>query len=130
MLNENTFEVKEVIKTLEDGSVTMFSDGLHVGAIVPSKDDGFVARTVWMETANVTWDTFIDLNLRLVKKSLEVSGPCPWDNESTPRSIVTGIDEDVVTICAGKDFALLRTQHGRVIHGAINKNHLMTRFKC
>jgi len=42
VLDENTFEQKESIKTMEDGSVTMFSDGVHIGAIVPSKDASFL----------------------------------------------------------------------------------------
>lgn len=94
----------------------MFSDGVHLGAIFPSKEDGFVARTVWMDSAHVAWDSFLDLNLRLVKRSLEACGPCPWDNETCPRSITTGLDEEVGTVCAGKDFALLRTQHGRILY--------------
>jgi hypothetical protein len=56
-----------------------------------------------METASMSWDSFFEVNLRLVKKSLEVSGPCPWDNETGSRPIVTGIDDEVASICAGYD---------------------------
>jgi len=69
----------------------------------------------------MSWDSFFEVNLRLVKKSLEASGPCPWDNDSCIRPIVTGIDDDVSSICAGKDFALLRTQHGRVRIKTVSK---------
>lgn len=73
-----------------------------------------MARTVWIDSSAASLDSFFEINLRLVRKSVEVAGPCPWDNETNLRPVVTGVDEDVVTISAGKDFALLRTQHGRV----------------
>lgn len=59
-------------------------------------------------------ETINEFNLRLVRKSVEVAGPCPWDGETGLRPVVTGVDDDVASVTSGKDFALLRTHNGRV----------------
>ena len=75
--------------------------------------DGFLVRTMSNETFDPKSYTN-EFNIRLVRKSVAVSGPGPWDTETDLRPIVTGVDEDVAFLTSGKDFALLRTQHGRV----------------
>jgi len=64
--------------------------------------------------SQLSTEAFSELTLKLVRKSVEAAGICPWDGDTYLRPVVTGVDDDVAFITAGKDFALLRTQHGRV----------------
>ncbi|CAG7827585.1 unnamed protein product [Allacma fusca] len=114
VIDEETLQITASI-IVPDGKVfTMFSDGINIGMILSTKEEGFLVRT--MSASSGSMDILNEFNLRLVRKSVEVAGPCPWDGENGLRPINTGVDDDVASITSGKDFALLRTQHGRILY--------------
>ncbi|XP_044762914.1 E3 ubiquitin-protein ligase MYCBP2 [Coccinella septempunctata] len=94
-------------------SAVVFSDGEYLGTISPSKDDGFVIR---MLNQNVLPASVIsELPLKLARKCVEVLGTSSFEDEGLSHTVNTGTDEEIATICAGKEFGLIRTVSGKVL---------------
>lgn len=55
-----------------------------------------------------------ELPLKLARKCVEAFGVAAFEEEASPQSISTGLDEEIATICVGKEFGLIRTTSGKV----------------
>lgn len=57
-----------------------------------------------------------ELPLKLARKCVDVFGIAAFEEEASAQSINTGMDEDIASICMGKEFGLIRTVTGKVEH--------------
>lgn len=57
-----------------------------------------------------------ELPLKLARKCIDVFGASSFDEDIGIHTVISGIgsDDEIATICAGKEFALLRTVTGKV----------------
>lgn len=55
-----------------------------------------------------------ELPLKLARKCVDSLGMAPYEEEGQYNAINPGNDEEVVSVCAGKDFGLVRTNSGKV----------------
>ncbi|KAK4298747.1 hypothetical protein Pmani_028926 [Petrolisthes manimaculis] len=86
-----------------------FSDGINIGHISPDREDGFVVRTY--NPLVKPMPLVNELGLSLAVKCIQtLGGP---EQQST---LLTGLDEDIITVGAGKEFTLVRTVTGRVYY--------------
>ncbi|CAG9838820.1 unnamed protein product [Diabrotica balteata] len=98
-----------------DSSATVvFSDGDYLGVISPAKDDGFVVR---MLNQNISPASLVsELPLKLARKCVDVFGVSSFDEENGTYTVNTGSEEEIITICTGKEFGLIRTITGKVLY--------------
>lgn len=61
-----------------------------------------------------------ELPLKLARKCVDVFGIAPFEEEGAAQAVNTGTDDEIATICAGKEFGLIRTQSGKVLHQLFN----------
>nr|CAH7734761.1 unnamed protein product [Callosobruchus chinensis] len=95
-------------------STVVFSDGEYLGVISPAKDDGFVVR---MLNQNLSPASLVsELPLKLARKCVDVLGVSPFDEEIGTYTVNTGSEEEIASICAGKEFGLLKTVTGKVYY--------------
>lgn len=52
--------------------------------------------------------------LKLARKCVDVFGYAVFDEEQTTHTLNPGCDDEIVTVTAGKEFALLKTVSGKV----------------
>ncbi|KAJ8937054.1 hypothetical protein NQ314_012048 [Rhamnusium bicolor] len=95
-------------------SSVIFSDGDYLGIISPAKDDGFVVRMLNQNASPAS--VVSELPLKLARKCVEVLGVASFEEEIGSYTVNTGNEEEVATICAGKDFGLIRTVMGKVLY--------------
>ena len=114
----DTMSLKPIqILTLEGegyGPHVMFSDGTHLGHVAAANDDSFVVR-VFDPTRN-PMPLLSEIPLKLARKCLDVIGASAFDNESEIHTLITGYEDDTVSITAAKEFALIRTSSGKVLY--------------
>lgn len=55
-----------------------------------------------------------ELPLKLARKCVDVLGVAPFEEEGVAHTVNTGMDEEIATICSGKEFGLIRTNSGKV----------------
>ncbi|CAL4118247.1 unnamed protein product, partial [Meganyctiphanes norvegica] len=87
-----------------------FSDGINIGHVSPDKDDGFIVRTY--NPLVKPMPLVNEFNLSLAIRCIQVLGG-PDQHQTT---LATGLDEDITSVGAGKDFTLVRTATGRVYY--------------
>lgn len=56
-----------------------------------------------------------ELPLKLARKCVDVLGVSSFDEEIGTYTVSTGNEEEIATICAGKEFGLIRTVTGKVV---------------
>ncbi|KAL3283879.1 hypothetical protein HHI36_018048 [Cryptolaemus montrouzieri] len=100
------------LHTRDAVSSVVFSDGDYLGTISPAKDDGFVIRMLNQNT--VPASLVSELPLKLARKCVDVLGIAPFEDEGLSHTVNTGNDEEIASICAGKEFGLIRTVSGKV----------------
>lgn len=86
-----------------------FSDGINIGHISPDREDGFVVRTY--NPLVKPMPLVNELNLSLAIRCIQTLGGL-----EPPTSLSTGLDEDILTVAAGKDFTLVRTVGGKIYY--------------
>lgn len=111
----------------------IFSDGDFLGTISSAKDvylkhfeislyhneyfetqDGFVVRLL---NQNVSPASLVnELPLKLARKCIEALGSAPFEEEVNSNSIAISSEEEIVSVCAGKEFGLVRTVSGKVFY--------------
>lgn len=111
------------------------SDLEHLILITSTKDDCFVIRTLKppppapaTSSSSYLMPVIQELTIKLAHKCLTVCGGFGngiFDNIQLPsnsepklhymRSIISGEVEDVVNVCAGKDFSVIQTLNGKVL---------------
>ncbi|KAL1517024.1 hypothetical protein ABEB36_000844 [Hypothenemus hampei] len=96
------------------GASVIFSDGEFLGTISAAKDDGFVVRLLNQNTAPASLVS--ELPLKLARKCVECLGQSPFEEEGNSYPINVNVEEEVATVCSGKDFGLLRTVTGKVFY--------------
>lgn len=118
------------LHTRDAAASIIFSDGEYLGTISPARDvplskttnrisfqqflfqDGFVVR---MLNQNVVPAALVtELPLKLARKCVEAFGVAAFEEEASPQGISTGLDEEIASICVGKEFGLSRTTSGKV----------------
>ncbi|KAF6200667.1 hypothetical protein GE061_005110 [Apolygus lucorum] len=110
IIDRETLEAKEVGKI--EASGVMFSDGENLGIVAPSKDDGFVVRTI---NPSTTPPSFIsELPLKLARKCLVAFGYAAFDEDTALHNLNSGVEEETATVVSGKEFSLIRTTAGKV----------------
>lgn len=57
-----------------------------------------------------------ELPLKLARKCIEAFGVAAFEEEASPQAITTGLDEEVASVCIGKEFGLIRTTSGKVLY--------------
>ncbi|XP_017786826.1 PREDICTED: E3 ubiquitin-protein ligase MYCBP2-like isoform X2 [Nicrophorus vespilloides] len=92
----------------------VFSDGEHLGTISPAKDDGFVVRM--LNHTTVPASLALELPLKLARKCIDVLGTAPFEEEPQFHTVNSCNDEEIATICAGKEFGLIKTVNGKVMY--------------
>lgn len=90
----------------------VFSDGNHLGTISPAKEDGFVVRL--FNHKIIPASLHCELPLKLTRKCAEAIGTSSFEEDGIVNSINIGTDDEIATICAGKEFGLIRTTSGRL----------------
>lgn len=55
-----------------------------------------------------------ELPLKLARKCVDVLGTAAFEDEGLSHTVNTGTDDEIATICAGKEFGLIRTVSGKV----------------
>ncbi|XP_069950165.1 E3 ubiquitin-protein ligase MYCBP2 isoform X3 [Cherax quadricarinatus] len=86
-----------------------FSDGINIGHISPDREDGFVVRTYNPLVKPMPLVNELSLNLAI--KCIQILG-----GPEQHSTLSAGLDEDIVTVAAGKDFTLVRTLGGRIYY--------------
>ncbi|XP_056648043.1 E3 ubiquitin-protein ligase MYCBP2 isoform X1 [Diorhabda sublineata] len=98
----------------DSSSNVVFSDGDYLGVISPAKDDGFVVR---MLNQNMSPAALVsELPLKLARKCVDAFGVSSFDEENGTYTVNTGGEEEIATICTGKEFGLIRTISGKVLY--------------
>ncbi|XP_074033015.1 MYC binding protein highwire isoform X2 [Leptinotarsa decemlineata] len=98
-----------------DSSATVvFSDGDYLGVISPAKDDGFVVRMLNQNTSPASLVS--ELPLKLARKCVDVFGLSSFDEEIGTYTVNTGSEEEIASICTGKEFGLIRTVTGKILY--------------
>ncbi|XP_076446720.1 E3 ubiquitin-protein ligase MYCBP2-like isoform X7 [Babylonia areolata] len=97
------------------GPSLLFSDGDNIGQIAPAKEqDSFVVRTFSPQASPMK--LLNEIPLKLTRKCLDMFGSNPAvDGDFTRKTVVTGFDEDTLTMSSGKDFSLIKTVGGKVL---------------
>lgn len=57
-----------------------------------------------------------ELPLKLARKCVETFGAAPFEDEGSHQGINTGLDEEITSVCMGKEFGLVRTTSGKVLY--------------
>ncbi|KAK9309341.1 hypothetical protein QLX08_000965 [Tetragonisca angustula] len=116
IIDAETLSVTEiaVLEGRDWSSSVMFSDGECLGMITAGKDDGFVVRTINTLSNPVTVAS--ELPLKLARKCVDVFGYAAFDEEQTTHTLNPGCDDEIATVTAGKEFALLKTVSGKVLY--------------
>ncbi|XP_050301011.1 E3 ubiquitin-protein ligase MYCBP2 isoform X2 [Anthonomus grandis grandis] len=91
----------------------IFSDGEYLGTISAAKDDGFVVRLLNQNTSPAS--LISELPLKLARKCVDALGHAPYEEEQSSYTISITTEEEVASVCAGKDFGLLKTVTGKVL---------------
>ncbi|XP_060534839.1 E3 ubiquitin-protein ligase MYCBP2 isoform X2 [Cylas formicarius] len=102
------------LQSRDVGSSVIFSDGENLGTISTAKDDGFVVRLLNQNT--VPASQLSELPLKLARKCVDVLGYAPFEDECGSYTINLNTEEEVSTICIGKEFGLLRSVTGKVMY--------------
>lgn len=55
-----------------------------------------------------------ELPLKLARKCVEAFGVAAFEEEPSPQGISTGLEEEIASVCMGKEFGLIRTISGKV----------------
>ncbi|CAH1132864.1 unnamed protein product [Ceutorhynchus assimilis] len=92
----------------------IFSDGEYLGTISAAKDDGFVVRVLNQNTSPAA--LISELPLKLARKCVDALGYASFEEEANSYTINLNTEEEVASVCAGKDFGLLRTVTGKVLY--------------
>ncbi|KAF5304147.1 hypothetical protein FQA39_LY01932 [Lamprigera yunnana] len=92
----------------------VFSDGELLGTISPTKDDGFVVRLLNPKTIPASLVT--EIPLKLARKCVDALGVSSYENDEMTHTVNVGNEEEIATICGGKEFGLLRTTSGKVFY--------------
>ncbi|XP_076623337.1 MYC binding protein highwire isoform X2 [Colletes latitarsis] len=103
-----------VLEGRDWSSSVMFSDGECLGMITAGKDDGFVVRTINTLSNPVTVAS--ELPLKLARKCVDVFGYAAFDEEQVVHTLNPGCDDEIATVTAGKEFAVLKTVSGKVLY--------------
>ncbi|CAK9797457.1 E3 ubiquitin-protein ligase MYCBP2 [Anthophora quadrimaculata] len=116
IIDAETLAVTEiaVLEGRDWSSSVMFSDGECLGMITAGKDDGFVVRTINTLSNPVTVAS--ELPLKLARKCVDVFGYAAFDEEQTAHTLNPGCDDEIVSVTAGKEFALLKTVSGKILY--------------
>ncbi|XP_017880442.1 E3 ubiquitin-protein ligase MYCBP2-like [Ceratina calcarata] len=116
IIDAETLTVTEiaVLEGRDWSSSVMFSDGECLGMITAGKDDGFVVRTINTLSNPVTVAS--ELPLKLARKCVDVFGYATFDEEQAVHTLNSGCDDEIMTVTAGKEFALLKTVSGKVLY--------------
>lgn len=56
-----------------------------------------------------------ELPLKLARKCVDVLGGAVFEDEIGSHTVNTGNEEEIATICAGKEFGLIKTTSGKVL---------------
>ncbi|XP_014287849.1 E3 ubiquitin-protein ligase MYCBP2 isoform X3 [Halyomorpha halys] len=110
-INRDNLSVKEVGRV--DCPGVMFSDGDHLGIVTPSKEDGFVVRSINPSTTPFTYIN--ELPLKLARKCVVAFGYAVFDEETSLHDLNTGVEEETSSVVSGKEFSLIRTTTGKVL---------------
>ncbi|CAB0004103.1 unnamed protein product [Nesidiocoris tenuis] len=110
VIDRDTLEAKEVGKIEAPG--VMFSDGENLGIVAPTKDDGFVVRTINPSSSPPSFIS--ELPLKLARKCLVAFGYAAFDEETSLHPLNSGVEEETANIVSGKEFSLIRTTAGKV----------------
>lgn len=76
--------------------------------------DGFVVRMLNQNT--IPASLISELPLKLARKCVDALGVAPFEEDGVSNTINTGTDDEIATICAGKEFGLIRTTSGKVLY--------------
>lgn len=76
--------------------------------------DGFVVRLLNQNTAPAVLVS--ELPLKLARKCVDSLGYASFEEEANSYTININTEEEVATVCAGKEFGLLRTVTGKVLY--------------
>ncbi|XP_024084698.1 E3 ubiquitin-protein ligase MYCBP2 isoform X3 [Cimex lectularius] len=109
-VNSETLEVKEVGKI--DSPGVMFSDGENLGIVTPTKEDGFVVRSV--NPSSLPLNFVSELPLKLARKCVVAFGYAMFDEETSLHNLNSGVEEETASIVSGKEFSLIRTTAGKL----------------
>lgn len=84
----------------------------YIFFIVIFWQDGFVVRIINTLSNSVTVAS--ELPLKLARKCVDVFGYAAFDEEQTTHTLNPGCDDEIATVTAGKEFALIKTVSGKV----------------
>ncbi|XP_052283534.1 E3 ubiquitin-protein ligase MYCBP2-like isoform X2 [Dreissena polymorpha] len=116
-INTDTLDVESLCEMDGNGVApcAMFCDGAHVGQIRASKDDSFVVRM--FDPHKSPMEVVSELPLKLTRKCVDAFGLDNTDGGNNERkTVLTGYDEEISFICAGKEFGLVRTVGNKVLY--------------
>lgn len=57
-----------------------------------------------------------ELPLKLARKCVDSLGTASFEEDASTNTINTGTDDEISTICGGKEFALIKTTNGKVLY--------------
>lgn len=111
LLDRETLKISEMHQTTGMGwsRGAPFSDGQHIGYILPDKDDGFVVRSYNPVMKPIPLVN--ELNLSLAVRCVQVFG-----NSDVMRDLGSGLDDEVQCVASGKDFTIMCTTAGRLYY--------------
>ncbi|KAK2182953.1 hypothetical protein NP493_330g03060 [Ridgeia piscesae] len=92
----------------------LFSDGQNLGHIAAAKDDSFVVRSFNPERNPCP--LINELSLKLARKCVKAFGTLSYDQTMEIHNLSVSSEEDVVSVNAGKEFAIVRTAGGKVLY--------------
>ncbi|KAB0796834.1 hypothetical protein PPYR_10895 [Photinus pyralis] len=102
------------VSSRDAATSVVFSDGELLGTISPTKDDGFVVRMLNHKTVPASLIT--ELPLKLARKCVDALGIASYESDIVSHTVNVGNEEEVATVCGGKEFGLLRTTSGKVFY--------------
>ncbi|XP_073976386.1 MYC binding protein highwire isoform X3 [Rhodnius prolixus] len=112
VVDRETLDVKEIGRIDIPG--VMFSDGESLGIVTPTKEDGFVVRSVNPDASPMNYVS--ELPLKLARKCVVAFGYAIFDEDTSLHNLNTGVDEETAAIVSGKEFSLVKTTTGKVLY--------------
>lgn len=70
-----------------------------------------------------------ELPLKLARKCVEALGIASYEEECGAQMVSISTDEEVASVCAGKDFGFIRTTNGKVNLNIYSQTHVSL-FMC
>ena len=93
----------------------LFDDGVNIGVVTVNNSDNFVIKFLDPQST-IPMTCVSGLPLKLARKCVDVYGSSIFDLDGSNKKhqVEVGCDDEIVSLQAGKDFALLLNSQGKV----------------